>query len=363
MSQQNSLRRIAILYPGERDISPQDGRFADLFDAFIAQGAQTQAVRYHDDFCADVRLQLLQVDAVLVWVNPIEDGRDRTVLDAMLRDVAAAGIFVSAHPDVILKLGTKEVLFSTRNAGWGCDTHLYESLPQLMRELPLQLAAGKGRVLKQNRGSGGNGVWKVKLPAHGGNIRSPLVPQPETTVVVRHAKRGCIEAEITLGEFYSRCAPYFAAGGKMVDQAYQVRLPEGTIRCYLVQDRVVGFGHQAVNALFPAPPGAPPTAAPLPGPRLYHPPDKPEFQHLKRQLEQTWLPAVQQLLCIASPQLPILWDCDFLLGPQSDTGDDTYVLCEINVSCVVPYPASAVPYIVEAALNQVHNAGHTSASR
>ena len=106
MSQQNSLRRIAILYPGEPDASRQDGRFADLFGAFSAQGVQTRAVRYHDDFCADVRLQLLQVDAVLVWINPIEDGHDRTVLDAMLRDVAAAGIFVSAHPDVILKLGT-----------------------------------------------------------------------------------------------------------------------------------------------------------------------------------------------------------------------------------------------------------------
>ena len=355
------FRSIAILYPGEPDASRQDGRFADLFGAFSAQGVQTRAVRYHDDFCADVRLQLLQVDAVLVWINPIEDGHDRTVLDAMLRDVAAAGIFVSAHPDVILKLGTKEVLYNTREAGWGCDTHLYESLPQLMRELPLQLASGKGRVLKQNRGSGGNGVWKVQLPPRGDNNQPALVLQAESTVVVRHAKRGCIEEQITLGEFYKRCAPYFAAGGKMVDQAYQERLPEGTIRCYLVHDRVVGFGHQAVNALFPAPPGAPPTAAPLPGPRLYHPPAKPEFQHLKRQLEQAWLPAVQQLLGITTTQLPILWDCDFLLGPRSDTGDDTYVLCEINVSCVVPYPESAVPYIVDATLNQVHNGYHTPA--
>jgi len=28
----------------------------------------------------------MQVDGVLVWVNPIEGGRDRSVLDSMLRD-------------------------------------------------------------------------------------------------------------------------------------------------------------------------------------------------------------------------------------------------------------------------------------
>ena len=44
----------------------------------------------------------------------------------------------------------------------------------------------------------------------------------------------------------------------------------------------------------------------------------------------------------------ILWDCDFLLGPKGEKGEDTYVLCEINVSSVAPYPESAVPVIVEA---------------
>jgi hypothetical protein len=39
----------------------------------------------------------------------------------------------------------------------------------------------------------------------------------------------------------------------MIDQAYQERLTEGMIRCYLVVDQVEGFGHQAINALFPRP--------------------------------------------------------------------------------------------------------------
>jgi hypothetical protein len=355
--------RIAILYPGDyRDrinATAENNRFADLFRAFAAKGIRVEPAVYHDDFCAEVRDQLMQVDAVLVWVNPIQGGRNRSILDPMLREVAAAGIFVSAHPDIILKLGTKEVLYRTRNIGWGCDTHLYTSMEQMLQELPARLASGKARVLKQHRGNGGIGVWKVQLPMN--NFTSAergivTPPQPETMVRVRHAKRSCNEEEITLGQFFERCEEYFVANGRMIDQEYQEGLREGMIRCYLVHEKVAGFGHQAINALFPAPSGAPPTEAPQPGPRLYHPPTKPEFQGLKQKLEHEWVPAVRRLLEIETENLPILWDCDFLLGPQGKNGEDTYVLCEINVSSVAPYPESAVPYIADATAARVQAA-------
>jgi hypothetical protein len=138
---------------------------------------------------------------------------------------------------------------------------------------------------------------------------------------------------------------------RMIDQEYQERLPEGMIRCYLVHERVVGFGHQAINVLFPAPVGAPSTEAPCRAPS-----SMPEFETLKRKLEQEWVPAVQRLLEIETESLPILWDCDFLLGPQGDKGEDTYVLCEINVSSVAPYPESAVPYVIDASVARVQTA-------
>ena len=180
--------------------------------------------------------------------------------------------------------------------------------------------------------------------------------QPQTVIRVRHALRGCTEEEITLSEFYRRCEPYFSANGLMIDQEYQERLAEGMIRCYLVHDKLVGFGHQAINALFPARPGAPPSEAPPPGPRLYHPPTMAEFQILKRKLEQEWVPAAQRLLDIKTEDLPILWDCDFLLGPKRADGEDSYVLCEINVSSVAPYPESAVPYVIDATLARLRAA-------
>ena len=354
--------RVALLYPGDREArrtaTPGSSRFLPVFDALAALGAHAEPAVYHDDFCDEVQRQLtnvetnvaavverIQVDGVLVWVNPIEGDRDRSVLDAMLREVAAAGVFVSSHPDVILKLGTKEVLYQTRDIGWGCDTHVYRDADQLGRELPLRLAAGEARVLKQYRGNGGNGVWKVELAGRGVAARPG-----EILVHARHAKRGCVQETLPLSEFLDHCAPYFSGDGRMIDQAYQARLPEGMVRCYLVHDQVAGFGHQAVNALYPAAPGAPPESAPAPGPRLYHPPDKPEFRRLKRQLELEWMPALQQLLGIATHDLPVIWDCDFLLGPKDPAGNDTYVLCEINVSSVYPFPDSAIEKIARTAI-------------
>ncbi len=346
----DARRRVALLYPGDRkarqNAAPENSRFLKVFQALAELGMHAEPAVYHDDFCDEVRRQLMQVDGVLVWVNPIEGEHDRSVLDALLRDVAAAGVFVSTHPDIILKLGTKEVLYQTRDIGWGCDTHVYRSMDQMRRELPSRLDAGKARVLKQYRGNGGNGVWKVELAV---DARATALLD-ETLVRARHAKRGCVEDTIPLREFFRRCEPYFAGDGRMIDQAYQPRLPEGMIRCYLVHDKVAGFGHQAINALCPAPPGAPPEAAPQPSPRLYHPLSLPAFQSLKHQLEQEWVPAMQRLLDIATEQLPVLWDCDFLLGPKNESAADTYVLCEINVSSVSPFPDSAVVPIAQATL-------------
>jgi hypothetical protein len=350
---------VAIVYPGDHEIrqnaTTDNNRLAQVFQALVAAGLKTEPAVYHDDFSGEVRRQLMRQDAVLVWMNPIQDGRDRTILDRMLRDVSASGVFVSTHPDVILKMGTKEVLYHTRHMGWGCDTHLYRSMKQMRRELPRLLAAGRARVLKQYRGNGGNGVWKVQAGtddlAHGNDGTNELISS--AMVRVQHAQRGSVEQLMSLDDFMKQCEPYFCGDGRMIDQTYQERLPEGMVRCYLVHDTVVGFGYQAINALCPAPDGAPPADAPQPGPRLYHPPTHLQFQRLKGIVEQQWVPEMQKTLDISTSSLPILWDCDFLLGAKDIDGMDTYVLCEINVSSVAPFPESAPPYIAQATLSRI----------
>jgi hypothetical protein len=173
---------------------------------------------------------------------------------------------------------------------------------------------------------------------------------------VRNAERGASEVRIPLEDFCQRCDAYFAADGGVLDQEYQSRLPEGMVRCYLVHGRVEGFGLQAINALHPAPPGAPPEAAPPPSTRLYYPPTLPQCQTLKRELEEQWVPAMQRLLGIGDDSLPVLWDCDFLLGPKRASGADSYVLCEINASSVSPFPEPAVAPVARAVYAQARAA-------
>jgi hypothetical protein len=50
--------------------------------------------------------------------DPVDKGRDRNALDSILREVASAGVFVRAHPDMIAEIGVKAVLHRTRGLGW-----------------------------------------------------------------------------------------------------------------------------------------------------------------------------------------------------------------------------------------------------
>ena len=118
------------------------------------------------------------------------------------------------------------------------------------------------------------------------------------------------------------------------------------IRCYLVGDRVAGFGHQLVTALLPPPEGT--TQSPPPPPRLYYGPSKPQFQALKAKLESEWVREMQRLLDIETESLPALWDADFLYGLKDASGEDTFVLCEINVSSVFPFPDEALEPLADA---------------
>jgi len=303
-------------------------------------------VIYADDVTDDVREQLLTFDGILVWVNPIDDGRTRHVLDGLLRDVAAQGPWVSAHPDVILKMGVKEVLHRTRHIGWSADTHLYRTVEEFRAVFPKTLRASGPRVLKQNRGNGGQGIWKVEPVGR--------VTDGTEIVSVLHALRGSVPEQLPLGEFMTRCTPYFASGGCIIDQAFQPRLPEGMIRCYMGVDKVVGFGHQLIKALIPPPPEGPDSPAAQPGPRIMHGADAAQFQTLRAKMETEWTPQLMATLGIDAASLPIIWDADFLYGPRTPSGEDTYVLCEINVSSVFAIPDQAPAAIARLTLNRLN---------
>ena len=322
--------RLAVLWRGDaaqrRTATPESSRFNRIFEALAAAGIDAVPAVYDDDLVGEVRAQLLAVDGVLVWVNPIQDGRNRRTLDAMLREVAARGVWVSTHPDVIMKMGTKEVLYLTRTMGWGADTALYRAADAMRAELPARLAAGP-RVIKRNRGNGGEGVWKLEAQSS---------PRNRPMVRVLDAAGDGIPEDLPLDDFLTRCDTYFAEDGSVIDQPFQARLTDGVVRCYMAGDRCAGFGHQKVKALVDSP-----KARAEAGPRLYCGNADPRFQRLRRLMEDEWTPELMRLLAIAPGELPAIWDADFMLGPRTADGIDSYVLGEINVSSVFPIPDEA----------------------
>jgi hypothetical protein len=211
---------------------------------------------------------------------------------------------------------------------WGCDTALYRTAEEMCAELPTRLAAGP-RVIKRNRGNGGQGVWKVEAVARSRN--RPMVR-------VLDATKEATE-ELALDEFLERCVEYFE-DGCVIEQPFQTRLSEGVVRCYMAGDRCTGFGHQKVKALVDAP-----AARAAAGPRLYTSNADPRFQRLRRLMEDEWTPQLISLLDILQRDLPMIWDADFMLGPPGADGTDSYVLGEINVSSVFPLPDEAAAEI------------------
>ncbi|MFY9757219.1 MAG: hypothetical protein WAK37_14885, partial [Pseudolabrys sp.] len=78
--------RIAILWRGDeaarRSATPETSRFKAVFAALADLGVDAEAIVYEDDVLDAVRTQLATLDGVLVWVNPIHEGRNRASLDA-----------------------------------------------------------------------------------------------------------------------------------------------------------------------------------------------------------------------------------------------------------------------------------------
>jgi len=130
----------------------------------------------------------------------------------------------------------------------------------------------------------------------------------------------------------------------MIDQPFQPRLSDGMIRCYMARDEVAGFGHQLIKALMPSPAGPNPHSQ--------------AANHVRRirtclsgskttdgiGLDARDDACVEHRSRVAS----VIWDADFLYGPKTESGEDSYVLCEINVSAVFPFPEQATAKIAQA---------------
>ena len=191
-------------------------------------------------------------------------------------------------------------------------------------------------MLKQQRGMGGDGVWKVELDR---------ARRDRARVSTR---RGSAAGATALDEFLARCEPYFAAGGLMVEQPFQARLAEGMIRVYLTHDQVVGFAHQYPRGL------CRPGAASRPPAKVFEPPTAAALPATSATgWRRSGFRELQQLPRLDTHALPGDLGRRLPLRAEDGAGEDTYVLCEINASSTFAFPEHAMPTVAEAALRQL----------
>ncbi len=291
---------------------------------------QVRTLTYHDSSRAALHHEARACDAVLVWINPTEPGLDRAKLDTFLRVLAESGVLVSAHPDAILRLGTKDVLVTTQSLGWSVDAVAQRSVAEFQERFPAAVRRDGARVLKQYRGHSGEGVWKITA------LESDMFE-------LRSAARGELPREMSESALVAYFADeVFARGSHLVDQRWVATMNRGMVRAYLCGTKVAGFGYQEIVALHPTAAGDDFTRR-QPSRRYYYTEDCFLFRRLRQRLEQQWLPALRNLMAMRADEFPLLWDTDFFLG---DPPDSEFLLCEINVSCVSPFPESAITHVI-----------------
>ena len=333
---------IALILYGDENSTRNaftDDNYKGLAEALTEAGFKVESVLYHHSKAKQLITDLERFTAVMSWVNPkerLERGADNLDLDAVLLSLSKKGVFVSTHPEIILKIGTKKVLYSTRSMDWGGDTEIYNDYADFENRFIGSLDKSSVRILKQYRGESGRGIFKVYLKDY-----------ENKTVSVVHAASSGEERILTQNEFYAEFRQYFENDGLLINQRWADGIVNGMVRCYLTGTKVSGFGYQETVALCPQSNDPKDSAIRPTSRRFYFSEDCGLFQDLRKIMETKWIPQLQEIHSISDDDMPMLWDIDLFINDVNTTNtEEKYTLCEMNVSCVSPFPPSCVRYIV-----------------
>lgn len=257
----------------------------------------------------------------VAYVSRINPGnlKNEASYFSLLRDLCDKGIIGMPHPDAMIGYGAKDALVKlTSTSLVPEDTFAYYTLDQLVDNFPSALANGE-RVLKQNRGSTGEGIWRVSLID-----KDTEHPHAKSQIKCTEAKDNHVEYW-ELGAFMQFCEKYIVGdNGMLVDMPFLPRIKEGEIRLLMLKDKPVNVVHKK-----PADSEDAFSATLFSGAQYRY--DSPEdwSELVDGFLGQ--LPEITSML--GGYDLPLIWTADFILDNAAD-GSDTYILGEMNCSCV-----------------------------
>merc|ERR1712151_294695 len=302
-------------------------------------------VNEHDRFFEVVS----KFDAVVMRINPGQitaNKGDQQKFDTDMTKVAQK-IPVWPTPANMELMGAKDALTMIKDMDFGLpDTLGYYSPEELKEGFPKTVAFEK-RVVKQNRGSAGEGIWIIDLKE--GNYCSSFGERAagmDEMLVCTEANDNHVE-EHTVAEFIEWCengrtdksgewaskgtGKYFEggveAGGQMVDQRFCPRIDEGEARFVMIGKKLFrvehyvyigGVGGETKTTIYPA--GSP---------------DFPDTPELPLKTIQTKLEAELEdyvkALGLSDKDIPLLWAADFI---PVDGHKTAMVIGEFNCSCL-----------------------------
>jgi hypothetical protein len=322
-------------------------------NGMIMAGMSCQPIHYkheeHDKFfevCA-------KFDALIVRCNPgqiKDDGGDQKKFDDSVRELQKKGIQAWPSPDVMEFMGAKDALtkIATLNIGLE-DTLTYydeaafiEGFKKTMKFQP--------RVVKQNRGSAGEGIWIIKLKSgeYCGSFGEASAGDDEVLSLMEandnHAE------EHTVAEFIEFCingrsdksgtwdskgtGKYLeggkAAGGQLVDQRFCPRIVEGELRYNLVGPKLIGIIHKKPKE------GGISAVGGTGSIYTYYGPDEAKFKNLTTNFLEKDINHVMPSLGLDKEPIPLWWTGDFILAsPEgTPTEEEKWIIGEFNCSCV-----------------------------
>ena len=281
-----------------------------------------EIVFYSDDHRGEIYRYTL--DKAAAYISRINPGNleDETGYFQMLRELVFNGIEGLPHPDAMIAYGAKNALTELKDTNLvPSDTYAYYDFETFKTQFRENILLGE-RVLKQNRGSTGEGIWRVEA----------MEPMQESEGVASLAMPiRCTEAKDNhvehrkLGEFIDFCAQYVKGrNGMIVDMPFMPRIKEGEIRVLMLRRTPVYVVHkkpaEAADAF----------SATLFSGAKYTYQEPGEWPDLVAMVEKNLDGMIDRLGGYA---IPLLWTADFMLDTAPD-GSDRYVLGEINASCV-----------------------------
>jgi len=365
---------------GGSDKGPDKNRVDSIpiANSVIAAGGACEIISYMlgdgkdaDGNTKDFAEKAKAYDALIVRINPgqLSQGTPegtQAKFDELMNDYIKEGKLVWSSPKIQTQMGAKDALVNIGKLNCGLeDTYAYYSEEELIAGFK-KTCAFQPRVIKQNRGSAGEGIWLCWLWDKAKDAKVEVYPSAtlgasslddDAYVKLMEMNDNHVEFH-TVKEFMVFCTKgpsgegagewkstfpgeYLKggkeAGGQLVDQRLLPRIDEGEVRILMAGDTCQMAIHKKPN-------GGGLSAVGGNSAYTYYKPTDAKYKGLVDKLYAD-IPDLLPSLGLKGEPLPLLWTCDYIpknpdsweKGPydRSCTDEQTeYTVGEFNCSCV-----------------------------